>query len=191
MKTSFNINKAKTIHSITEGETQLIIDAVRKYKPATFLDYGCHLGHLSIRLALEFDISIYAVDNFIGSDGDEKMKDTIDNLTDGKGNFYYNLLKNIEEAQEFVGLKGAIYVFYPKDFFAMKASIDFAFVDSSHDTYQEFLDINELIPSGGIFSGHDYNDRYPRNKGVLKGVAEIQEDYKWIRDKSLFIMQKK
>lgn len=191
MKNSFDINQAKTIHSITEAETNVIVDAVRKYKPSSFLDYGCHLGHLSIRLVIEFNMCVYAVDNFTGSDGDPKMKNTIDKLTNGDGNFRYNLLRNIEEAEDLIGFKGEISIFYPDDFFTFKPPIDFAFIDSSHDSHEEFINIDKMIPSGGIMSGHDYNDNYERNKGVLKGVSMIEENYKWIRKDKLFIMQKK
>ena len=191
MKNSFDINQAKTIHSITEAETNIIVDAVRRYKPDIFLDFGCHLGHLAIRLAIEFNIGIYAVDNFIGSDGDEKMKKTVDDITEGSGNFRYRLQRNIEEAEELIGFKGEIYVMYPDEFFSLSPPIDFAFIDSSHDSHQEFIDIDNMIPCGGILAGHDLTDRYERNKGVLKGIGIIEEDYIWIRKSMLFIMQKR
>jgi len=190
MKNSFNINQAKTIHSITEGEANIIISAISRFKPQTFLDFGCHLGHLAIRVALEFDIVVYAVDNFIGSNGDEKMKKTIHNLTGGSGNFRYKLLRNIEEAEELIGFLGEVNIFYPDDFFKLSPPIDFAFIDSSHDSHEEFIEIDKLIPSGGILAGHDLTDRYERNKGVMKGISMIEENYKWIRKSMLFIMQK-
>ena len=185
------IAQAKTIHSISDREVQIIVDAVKHFKPNSFLDFGCHLGHLSIRLAIDFEMDIYAVDNFIGSNNDTKMKNTIHQITNGNGNFYYNLMKNIEEAEVYLSLNGNIQVYYSDKFFKLPdLKIDFAFIDSSHDSYEEFIDIDKLIPPGGILAGHDNTDRYERNQGVLKGIAMIEDNYEWIRNDFLFIMQK-
>lgn len=170
------VRKYRTMHSIIEEDVlevsrQLSTISDAKY----FLDFGCHFGHLSIYLALNHDVTIYAVDNFVGTIGDEPMKNTILSLTNGDGDFKETLIKNIREANTVSGnsFKGRIIPMYADEFFENnKIKFDMVYIDSSHgpDSIGEFLALESMVKSGGIISGHDNSHIFP---DVQRAILEI------------------
>jgi hypothetical protein len=141
----------------------------------TFLDFGCHLGHLSIELAMRYPIKIYAVDNFTGTPGDKLMDDVISQVTNGKNNFFDTLMNNIHEVEH--QFKGRIIVLTPEEFFYWSPVVHFAFIDSDHRSSEEFEKIDKLIPYNGYLSGHDYSKSNPDTKGVVDGIEKIKVCY--------------
>ena len=183
--------KYTTIHSIRDDEKRQIIEKIEK-DDLIFLDYGCHMGHLSLEIALRFPIKILAVDNFVGTKNDKLMEKTVKDVTGGTGNFKNLVMSNIEEVSKNYVLLGKIDVLTPDELFATygEDSIDFAFIDSSHsiDEYQEYEKIAKMVKSGKILGGHDYSSKHP---GVIKGIESIQHDFDWISKNYTFFMRKK
>jgi cyclopropane fatty-acyl-phospholipid synthase-like methyltransferase len=59
------VRKYRTGSSIIEEDVLEVSRQLNSLKtPKYFLDFGCHFGHLAIYLALNHDITIFAVDNF-------------------------------------------------------------------------------------------------------------------------------
>ena len=155
-----------------------------------FLDFGCHLGHLSIELALRYPIEIIAVDNFWGTDCDQLMLDEIKRVTGGYNNFHIQLLQNIEDNKD--QFKGRIFVIPSVNFWQMNPiKFDFAFIDADHRSSAEFPLIDTMVPSGGILGGHDNQYGNPDTIGVLEGIKMIKAHYDWIDSSPLFFMKKK
>jgi cyclopropane fatty-acyl-phospholipid synthase-like methyltransferase len=187
--------KYRTIHSINDKDVQDIIKYFESLDtPNIFLDYGCHLGHLAIEIALRFPVTVYAVDNFVGTTNDSKMKATLEKLTE-TGNFYDLFLSNITEVNTKHTLKGTIVPLFSNDFFGSpycNLVFDFAFIDSSHriEEAEEFFKIDKLIRPGGILSGHDLSlQQY--GEGVRRGISLIEHNYTWLRKSYTWFMKKK
>lgn len=168
-------NKYRTIHSISDQCLVRILNHIDEDEVKTFLDFGCHMGHLSINIALDHDIDIYAVDNFIGTPNDELMSQTVGKLTGGKGNFWDLLHHNIEEAEGISphGYTGRIKPMYDDEFFktAKPHMFDMAYIDAAHDedTVWQFLEILKTVKVGGIIGGHDSDWEF-----VIAGMATIE-----------------
>jgi hypothetical protein len=197
--------KYRTRSSLNDSEVKMILQLLEKelYGQTTedlrplencrrgyaFLDFGCHLGHLSIELALRYPIIIFAVDNFIGTPGDKIMAEEIYKYTKGQTDFYKTLISNINEVRN--DFKGHIIVLRVEDFFKTQVHIDFAFIDSSHKTSDEFLYIDNLLYPGGILGGHDNQKHNPDTAGVTEGIKLIQDRYTWILNSPIFFMMKR
>lgn len=157
-------------HSINNTEITEIIKYVKDNNVKKFLDYGCHFGHLSVELALNFDIEIMAVDNFTGTIDDSDMILMLKNM---KQQDFFNLTeRNVKKYQDLY--KGKIALMRSTDWHNSKfdQEYDMVFVDSSHrpEESNEFISIKNSLKIGGIFSGHDW---------VWNGV---QDGYKLIQD---------
>jgi hypothetical protein len=195
-KSSLNDSEVKIILHLLENELyEQTTDDLRplehiKKENYKFLDFGCHLGHLSIELALRYPIEIIAVDNFWGTDCDQLMLDEIKKATGGQENFHLQLLDNIEENRG--QFKGKIFVIPSVNFWQMEpVKFNFAFIDADHRSSAEFPLIDTMIPSGGILGGHDNQHGNPDTIGVLKGIDMIKHNYNWIDSSPLFFMRKK
>jgi hypothetical protein len=148
------------------------------------------MGHLSIELALDFPITIYAVDNFIGTSWDPVMEEEIQRITSGEKDFYHVLLQNINECKD--QFRGSIIPMYSDDFFKANHIINFAFIDSDHRSFKEFELIDKMVPQNGIIAGHDYTSNNPDTIGVTKGINIVSRSYtKLIKKASVFYMFKK
>ena len=183
--------KYRTIHSINDQDVALIDEYVQTYSVKTFLDYGCHFGHLSVYLAKTYPITVFAVDNFTGTIGDELMANTVLNLTKD-GNFYQNVVDNINESMP---LKGEIILKYSDSFLAEDTTIfDFAFIDSSHriEEVEEFKIILNKVKIGGLIGGHDYlpNTEIPGYLGPELGIKSIENYCEWLVKEYTWLMKR-
>ena len=156
--------KYKSHYSISDDKTEMILESLEEMGDGlhTVLDYGCHLGHLSIEMAYRYPVTIYAVDNFAGTPNSETyvkfnydvMVESIREMTGGTGDFKYLLEHNISECvTDFIG---TIIPMYSVDFFPFAEendlTLDFAFIDSGHrpDDAWEFKAISNLMRVGGF-----------------------------------------
>lgn len=152
--------KYRTIHSIYDFDLDAIISYYSSLdKKSNFVDFGCHFGHLSIQMAIEFPIVVYAVDNFVGVD-DGLIFDTIKKHST-HGNFYETVEHNISECSSL--FKGHISTHHSDKFFGdVIDKFDFVYNDSSHDQVeiQNISLLAERVRLNGIMAGHDYLDRH-------------------------------
>ena len=161
--------KYRSIHSINDREMGKLLSHFNMLNsPVTFLDYGCHLGHLSIELAIRYPIKILAVDTFLSS------YDPI--LFKKEGDFKSMFESNVKEACASCRMLGKITMLSPEELFSKERIVDMAFIDSSHtiENAGEFLQIGKMITKDGIIGGHDYNPRAP---GVMAGVKLLENDF--------------
>ena len=181
----------RTPHSIHDEDIVLIDCYVANENVQTFLDYGCHFGHLSIYLALTYDVHCYAVDNFTGTPNDKVMANTIKEQTGTykDTDFYLATMQNI--ANHHVWFKGSVSLNYAKDFFAIKQEpIDFAYIDAGH-TEEEIGDFQRIlnkVKKGGLIGGHDL---HPEITGVVKGVQSIESQCDWLVKGYTWLMRKR
>lgn len=108
---------------------------------------------------------VYCVDTWLGSKehnndyytqgGHELLKDK------NNDSLYKMFLKNIEPIKKVLTLLRLPSVEAAKTF--ADGSIDFLFLDASHEEEDVYRDITEWYPkikTGGVFSGHDYGDAW-------------------------------
>jgi len=125
-----------------------------------FVEIGAAWGKSSSYMAVE-----------IANSGKKIKFDVIDKWEDEQGSFFEKYLKNINSVKDFINpIKG-----YSMDVVNKYEdnSIDFLFIDSSHE-YEDILNDIKLwyhkIKHNGIIAGHDYNIAdFP---GVVKAVNE-------------------
>lgn len=189
--------KYRTIHSISDTDVEKIIMMIEKIKKENnntiknILDYGCHLGHLSIELAIRYDSNIYSVDNFVGTTGDNLMSETISKITNNGNDFYNIFIENLCEAEKTCcGFVGKIIPMKNINFLNSAIELDFAFIDSSHKVEDswEFKKISDMVKIGGILGGHD--NYTGGGEGVIEGISKIENDYEWIENGTTFFMKK-
>lgn len=144
-----------------------------------FVEIGTWYGRSAAYMAVEIansnkKIKFDCVDTWVGSDEDihKKELDVINNT------LYEKFLSNIEPVKNYIN---------PIRMESLKAvelyknnSLDFVFVDASHDYENVKKDIEAWYPkvrSGGILAGHDYVEVW---KGVMQAVDEFlqKENYK-------------
>lgn len=175
---SFEISKQyRTAHSIKDADVEQILSCFAGLpEPSVFVDFGCHLGHLSIEIALQFEVTVFAVDTFTGTAGDNKMKATILEIAP-TGNFRAITQANAHACEH--QFKGSIKLMTSEEFFATDFCFDMIFIDGSHklEDAQEFGVIGGRISQHGIVSGHDYNMNAP---GVMKGIEYLRPHFKMI-----------
>ena len=161
--------KYRSIHSINDKEIGKILSHFNTLNsPSTFLDYGCHLGHLSIELAIRYPIEIFAVDTFLRSYNNILFKK--------EGDFKAMFESNVKEVRSRCQMLGKITILSPAELFLKEQIVDMAFIDSSHTVEDagEFPQIGKMITKDGIIGGHDYNLRAP---GVMAGVKLLENDF--------------
>jgi predicted O-methyltransferase YrrM len=141
-----------------------------------FVEIGTWLGKSASYMAVEIansgkNIKFDCIDTWSGS---EEHKNYTEIVTDS---LYKNFLKNIEPVKKFINpirtdsLKGA--ELYDNN------SLDFVFIDASHDYENVKKDINAWYPkvkSGGILAGHDYHHTW---EGVICAVDEFLKNQKY------------
>jgi cephalosporin hydroxylase len=143
-----------------------------------FVEVGTWYGRSAAYMAVEIvnsnkNIKFDCVDTWIGSD-EEAHKKEIDVINN---TLYDSFLKNIEPVKDYINpirmdsIKASF--LYPDN------SLDFVFIDASHDYENVKKDLEAWYPkvkSGGIFAGHDYVDVW---KGVIQAVDEFLEKKKY------------
>ena len=163
--------KYRSIHSINDREMGKLLSHFNILNsPVTFLDYGCHLGHLSIELAIRYPIVILAVDSFLSSYNPILFKK--------EGDFKSMFESNVKEACASCRMLGKITMLSPEELFSKERIVDMAFIDSSHrmDAIREFPQIGKMITKDGIISGHDFSAS-KAYAGVVIGVRLLEKDF--------------
>lgn len=139
-------------------------DMVESYDNATFVEIGCWKGKSAAYMAVEIinsgkDIEFYCIDSWKG--------DTIGGV--GKIDVYDEFLSNMQPIINNIKIIRDLSVNASKKF--KDKSLDFVFIDASHDYESVKQDINAWFPKikqGGTLAGHDYHKAF----GVKKAVDE-------------------
>lgn len=117
---------------------------------------GSSLSHLILRIIESGkDISVIAVDWFYDQSG-KSLDKFNSNMSLVRDKFDLIISSSVDASQRFED-----------------KSLDFVFIDASHDYESVKADILAWIPKvkmGGIIAGHDYIETYP---GVIMAVNEI------------------
>lgn len=129
-----------------------------------FVEVGSWKGKSSAYMAVEIansgkDIEFYCVDHFLGDDGAGWNSDLY-------GIFTSNM-KPLEAYYKVLNIPSLDAVEKFED-----GSLDFVFIDASHDYENVKKDIiawKPKVKNGGILAGHDYNNFHP---GTIKAVDE-------------------
>jgi hypothetical protein len=141
-----------------------------------FVEVGPWKGQSSSFLAVEIinsgkDITLDCIDNFTGSPIEPGQMYDHDNQAGRLFEVFTRNMKPIEDARPGMvkGIKGdsaesaALYE---------DESLDFVFIDASHD-YESFrkdlLAWHPKVKIGGLLAGHDFADPYP---GIMKAVRD-------------------
>lgn len=146
--------------------------AVARYPTgSTFVELGSWKGRSSSFMCVEIanskkNINFFCVDTWAGS-----QEHTVASSHD----LYLTFLHNMKSVKNlFVPLKlttlEASRLFEPN-------SVDFVFVDASHEYQDVVNDIHAwwpLLKNGGLLAGHDYDDNWP---GVKKAVEDSFEQF--------------
>jgi predicted O-methyltransferase YrrM len=139
--------------------------AVKKYDTGRFVEIGCWKGRSTSFMGVEVlnskkNILIDCVDTFKGS-AEHKKFDT--------KNLYEEFCKNIDPIKNVIG---KVHVMSSLDAANLyeDLSLDFVFIDASHDEHNVYKDISAWWPKvkiGGTLAGDDYCNRW---KGVCMAV---------------------
>ena len=131
---------------------------------AVFVEIGAWKGKSAAYAGVEIinsgkDITLHLVDHFKGSDEHRNVGSVWHEprLTEDPEWLYNTCLKNLEPVSEVVKIIRKPSVQAAKGFKAK--SVDFVFIDGSHDTASVLADINAWLPKikpHGIIAGHDY-----------------------------------
>jgi hypothetical protein len=144
---------------------------VEKYPSgSTFVEIGSWKGKSSAYMCVEIansnkDINFFCVDTWAGS-----KEHFVDYADISNENIYGIFMTNMKDVKNY---------FSPYRMTSLQAaslfddkSIDFAFIDASHEYEDVLNDIRAWYPKikpGGMLAGHDYDDVWP---GVKKAVQE-------------------
>lgn len=158
------------------GYGKLYSSMVAKFDNAKFVEVGCWKGRSASYMAVEIansnkNIKFYCVDPWTGEakigasffDCEEVTSKTL----------YECFLKNMEPVKDYIIPIRMLSTQASKQF--EDESLDFVFIDASHDYDSVKEDINSWWPKikiGGILAGHDY-----KFKGVNKAVHEFIDSH--------------
>lgn len=142
-------------------------EAVRNAENGShFVEVGSFLGKSTAFMAVEIinsgkQITFECIDTFTGDDG------TLKKMPEYK-DFYEQFLKNMEPVRDFVIPHKTTSVEASKTY--RDRSLDFVFIDASHDYESVRDDIRHWKPKvKGVLAGHDYRINCP---GVWRAVNE-------------------
>jgi len=175
MSTPYPISRQyRTKLSINDAAVAAIKAYVERYQPKTFVDFGTHLGHLALELALSYDITVYAVDAFKLTGYFSDGMGIPDYETGDSGSFLPAVIRMIEQHKD--ACRGRIYVMIDVEFFTHiepGAGLGMAFIDNSHKAEHvwQFRAVADRIKVGGIIGGHDWSTRPA--PGVLDGIESL------------------
>ena len=142
---------------------------VQQFGDATFVEVGTWLGRSAAYMATEIanskkNIKFFCIDTWEGSE-EHKKNDMIKDR-----DLYAEFLCNTKLVQNYI-IPYRIMSHKAAQLFA-DDSLDFVFIDASHDYKNVMIDLNSWYPKvkkGGVFAGHDY----PGWLGVKKAVDEF------------------
>lgn len=140
---------------------------------STFVEVGTWKGRSASFMAVEIansnkKIDFYCVDTWNGSAEHKGEEHVV------KGTLYEHFLSNIEPVKSFIKPIRSTSLEAAKQF--SFNSLDFVFIDASHDYENVKKDIEAWYPRvkpGGIFSGHDYASDWP---GVMRAANEFAQN---------------
>lgn len=158
------------------GYPNLYKSVVKKFPSGSkFVEVGCWRGRSSSFLAVEIansekQIDFYCVDTWEGS---------VEHKNQDLSELYDTFIENMKPVEKY---------YFPLKISSLEASkkfkdcsLDFVFLDGSHEYEDVKLDIEHWLPKvkpGGILSGHDYYvDGYDYFPGVKRAVNEILSDF--------------
>jgi hypothetical protein len=132
---------------------------------AVFVEIGAWKGKSAAYAGVEIinsgkDITLHVVDHFKGSDEHRNVGSVWyeSRLTEDPDWLYNTCVKNTEPVSEVVKIIRKTSAQAAKGFKAN--SVDFVFIDGSHDTASVLADIDAWLPKvkpNGIIAGHDYS----------------------------------
>lgn len=133
--------------------------AVNKYENARFVEIGCWKGRSTTCMGVEIinskkHIILDCVDTFEGS----AEHGTVD-----KNALYNKFIQNIQPIKQIIGNIHAMKSVDAAELYEDK-SLDFVFIDASHDYKSVIQDIISWLPKikpGGIISGDDLDPDWP------------------------------
>lgn len=154
-------------------------DAIRKYDNAHFVEVGCWRGRSTSFLGVEIinsgkKIVLDVVDTFAGSAEHAGVDGT---------ELFDSFIKNIEPIRSVMGTVHRNYSLEASKFYSDR-SLDFVFIDASHDYANVVADIEAWYPKvriGGMLSGDDFCP------GHWDGVVRAAYDFSQIGKKTLCI----
>jgi hypothetical protein len=148
---------------------------VKAYPNGHFVEVGAWLGHSTCYMAslikdYKSDIRFDVVDHFLGNSDNAYQQEIVKKCG---GSIYKQFERNMKERDcwEYIAVVHVIDSIsasqtYPDN------SLDFVYLDASHDYESVSLDIKKWYPKikiGGIMGGDDYNSRL----GVKEAVGEF------------------
>jgi len=150
-----------------------------------FIEIGSWKGKSSAYLAVEIiksgkNITLDCIDTWEGS------SEHINDLYVKSNSLYELFIKNTSSLSSVINPIKMNSIFASKNY--EDRTIDFIFIDGSHDYESVKADINAWLPKvkiGGIISGHDYGSW----KTVTKAVDEFFVDKKILIDKDCWIYE--
>ena len=155
---------------------KLYSDMIGKYKSgAKFVEVGSWKGRSAVYMAVEilnsnYDIDFSCVDTWEGSIEHKEMDVIKSNL------LYKEFLTNISPVKKYINPIRASSK--EASSFFEDSSLDFVFIDASHEYEDVLEDIKYWLPKikkGGTLAGHDYG-----SSGVNKAVNEYFNNSKFI-----------
>lgn len=138
-----------------------------------FVEIGTWKGQSSAYLAVEIinsgkKIKLDCIDNFTGSVIEPGQMYDPDNKAGRLMEVFVNNMKPVEGHYTAIQGDSAESASMYED-----ESLDFVFIDASHDYESILKDIKAWFPKvkvGGLFAGHDFADPYP---GIQKAVRDL------------------
>ena len=136
-----------------------------------FVEIGCYLGRSSCCAAeiikkSKKEIKLFCIDHWKGSvDDSPAHKDYMPEKA------YEIFLKNTQEHHDILIPIKKSSTQASKDF--KDLSIDYVFIDASHDYKNVSKDIKLWFPKTKKIGGHDYHSHFP---GVIKAVKEFKKE---------------
>lgn len=120
------------------------------------IEVGSYKGRSTLAMAEATKGTIYAVDHFAGSPGEDGNEES---WKEGGDSVREQFLKNLAGHQNTViqiWMKADRAAYYLKEYAGLKA--DFIFIDAAHDEKSVLEDIRNFVPllkEGGVLAGHD------------------------------------
>lgn len=156
---------------------EIYSEQVKKAKDGSkFVEIGCFLGKSTSYMGVEIINSekkiYFDVVDLFGTEIDDVLKTGIENnKKDKKETFYEIFTRNIAPVVAVVKNAHKMCSYEAADLYENN-SLDFVFIDASHDYENVKKDIEAWLPKikfGGTIGGHDYHITWP---GVIQAVKE-------------------
>lgn len=183
------------------GSSEVFAELIEETKPKLIIEVGTWKGQSAINMANfikvnKYDTKILCVDTWLGAlEFWDSMAHTNERnllLKNGYPQIYYQFLSNVihSELQDIIlPFPNTSDIAY-KYFLKKQIKSELIYIDASHEEEDVYRDINNyfnLLSTGGIIFGDDYNNNWP---GVKKSVQlfceqknisfKILEDNYWV-----------